>query len=393
MASVLTQELIESTVNSLPVQGRIMLRLLLLQYLDLTQEDIEYIANDRPDPRFQQGFKAPTRTISQETIQSIVDRLAQYRTQIRQKRERGWLQTECLRRKIAYTEQLCSLAEELLVSRFGMDPDAIQTLKKEAPRAVPKPAIRELDRKWEKDEITEEEYRRDRLCIEYQTHLRRLERDRKRLQIAENEYTKAGTSPLQDHEIGHIWGIPASTLAARKVKYLHQYVQTLQAKVKAAYPAAQQASTPPLDLWKETFAVLSCRLVERSVTTYDGLERTEAALLEKLRAFASGTLDEHLESPFWLSMLQHARPGAEYGYSPHSLFALQRLAAIQAEMDLSPDALEQELIARISPKPKLVVGAAEEEGKEEELKLSEEGEHVLRSLIGEDRGQVGGTRW
>lgn len=371
MPSTLTQEHIEATINALPIQGRIMLRLLLLQYLDVTQEDIEYMASDRPDPRLQAGMKPGNWIISREAIQGIADRVAQYRLQVRQKRERLWLQGECLRKQIARSEALCSIAEQLLSSRFGLSSDTVQELKNQARSAIPKPMIRELDARWDRNEITEDEYRGRRLAIEYQTLIRRLDRERKRLEAAKRELETVSRAPLQDHEIGHIWGIPASSLAARKIKYLQQYLQSVQAKVREALPSTQQAPAQQLDLWKETFATLSQRSVERSVATYDGLERTEAALLEKLTALASGTLPEDLESRFWLAVSR-------------SLFALQRLSAIQAEIDLSPETLEQDLLTLVSPTPKALV-ALSEEPKLSEIELGEMGQHVLRSMMGEER--------
>src|SRR5437899_10788193 len=106
MATVLTPEQIEAVVHALPMQGRIMLRLLLLQYLDVTREEIEYMAADRPDPRFHAGEKPKTPYISQETIQGITDRVAPYRTSIRQKRERTWIQKKCPRTQSGARGQL-----------------------------------------------------------------------------------------------------------------------------------------------------------------------------------------------------------------------------------------------------------------------------------------------
>ena len=40
--SPLTPELIESVISGLPIQGRIMLRLILLQHFDVTDEEIQY---------------------------------------------------------------------------------------------------------------------------------------------------------------------------------------------------------------------------------------------------------------------------------------------------------------------------------------------------------------
>ena len=385
MASVLTPAQIEGVVNALPAQGRIMLRLLLLQYLDVTREHIEYMAGDRPDPRFHAGEKPKTPYISQETLQGITDRVAQYRTRIRQKRERTSLQIQCLRSQIAVSGLLCSLSEQLLASRFGMHAEEIQGLKTQARTDVPKTAIRELDRKWDADEITDEHYRKERLRVEYQRQLRRLEREHKRLEIAKRELEASSVVPLQDHEIGHIWGIPAGSLAARKAKYLHQYLQGLQAKLQDVRSPAEQALTPPIDLWKETFAALSQRPVERTVAVYDGGEGTEVALVEKLTAFAAGTFPEDQENRFWLSLVQESRTNAEYGDQTKSLFPLQRLSAILAELDTSPDALEQELMSRVSPKPRAAAVEPKEGTQPSEPQLGQLGEHVLRSFLGEDR--------
>lgn len=389
---MLTQELITSVLDSLPVQSRIMLRLLLLQYLDVTGEDIERMAADRPDPRFHAGGKPTTPYISRETIQGIADRVAEYRTRYRQKRERAWLQIECLHKQIVLSESFCSLAERLLVTRFGLAADAVNEIAKQARTALPKPAVRELDRRWDKDEITEENYRKSRLCIEYQAFLRKLERERKRLELAKRELATWSGVPLQDHEIGHIWGIPASSLAARKAKTLSQYLQGVQTKLQASRLGTERAITPPIDLWKETFAALARQPIERSVAAYDGLEGTEAALLDKLTAFAYGTLPEESESRFWLSLVQEASHAAEYGNKLKSLFALQRLHAILAELDSASASLEQELLARVSPKPKEMAVVPEPESKTADLKLGEMGEHVLRSFKGESPTDLHGRR-
>ncbi len=362
MANTLTNETIESVINALPVQGRIMLRLLLLQYLDTTQEDVEFIASDRPDPRFQSGVKSLVQVVARETIQGVTDRIAQYRNRARQKREQTWLQIDCLRKQIAYGEAVCVQAERLLRERFGVDADVMNALRGQARAAIPKPAIRELDRRWDKSEIEEEEYRRKRLEIEYQTELRKLDRERKRLDSALRDYSIAGHASLQDHEIGHIWGIPAGTLAARKAKFLHQYLQGLQA-------ALPQTGQPSVDLWKETFVVLAGRPVERSTAPYDGLDRTEASLMERLRTFALKSTPEELESRAWLAISL-------------SLFALQRLSAIQNERDTDSAALEQILLQRSSPTPKESIGKPEAEAAPP-LELNAMGEHVLHSMKGE----------
>lgn len=391
-AAFLTPEQVEEVINALPPQGRIMLRFLLLQYLDITREDCEYMAADRPDPRFHAGGKSLTPYISQETVQGLMDRVAHYRAQLRVRRERTWLQIECLTKQIVVTEALCTLTERLLLTRFGMAQDAVKELKQHARTAVPKPALRELERKWGQDAVTEDEYRKERLCLEWQMLLRKLDREQKRLSLARRELQTASFLSLQDHEIAHVWGIPAGTLSARKAKYLHQYLQGVQGKLRQSRSAAEQAATPPLDLWTDTFIALSQRPIARSVALYDGLEGSETALLDKLAVFAAGKLPEDLEGRFWLSINQDVRHGAESGARPYSLFALQRLSTILGEMEATPDTLEQDLLARISPIPKAVASAPGDEGIRQDGELGEMGEHVLRSFLGESHPDTHGRR-
>ena len=386
MTPVATREVIESVVEALPIQNRIMIRLLLLQYLDLTQEDIDYMATDRPDPRFQQGQAPKRHVVTREAVGSITDRAEQYRTQVRQKRERTWLQIECLRKQISLTEALCGVAEHLLTSRFDYSTDTVTDLKNGARGAVPRPAIRALEKKWEKEEVTEEEFLKERLPIEYQTVCRRLDRYRRRLGIAKREFATLCAVPLQDHEIAHIWGIPLSSLAARKVKALHQYLQTLQGKTQDPHATQSDAPAAPVDPWKETFTALTASPVQRSVSVYDGMEGTEAALLDKLLAFATGSLPDDNENRLWQAISRDYSPNAIEGQGKRqSLFALQRLSALISDMDTSPDQLEQDLLAKYTPPRKAVPGETPEPTPEPVPQLGEMAEHVLRSLRGEER--------
>ncbi len=391
MPSLLTQEQIESVIAALPVQGRIMLRLLLLQHFDVTQEEIEYMASDRPDPRCQAGQKSINHGVTRDAIQAVVDRRDQYLRQVRLRRERTWLQAHCLRKMCAVRDALAKQAEHMLRSSFGVSEETLCDLKSQARSAIPKPAIRMLDQKWEDDAITAEDYKRERLSIELQTHVRIEEKYRKRLDLTEREWHTANASQLQDHEIAQIWGIPTGTLAARKVKYLHQYLQTLQHRLKGAVPAHDPATMVPLDLWQETLTVLARRPIERSVSTYDGLERTEAALLEKLTAFAWGTMPEDVEAKFWLSLVHGASSNAVHSELTRSLFGLQRLAAILADLDASQESLEEALLARVTPRSKTEpVGLLEE--KKAAPALGEMGEHVLKSMLGEHHPDLYGGR-
>ncbi len=325
----LTKSLIEDTVATLPPQYQAMIRLLLIQYLDVQPSDIEYMMKDGPDPRMQLGIQVTAQNVSKHALQRVSDRADQYRDQVRQKRERMWLQMECSKKQISRSEIICKVSEDLLSKKFGYDKASIQEMKAQARSAIPKPAIRALDRQWDKEEITQEEYQKARLPIEYQTQIRRLGRERNRLDIAQRELGLMGSIPLQDHEIAHIWGIPLSSLAARKVKSLHHYLQALQARLEKVNGKPQQALATPVDLWKETFAVLAAEPLKHSVAVYDGLEGSEAALIDKLTNFATGVLTEDAESRFWQIVSRDYSPNAVEGQGKRqSLFALQRLSAV-----------------------------------------------------------------
>ncbi|WP_455378550.1 hypothetical protein [Petrachloros mirabilis] len=390
--SLLSPAMIESVIDSMPIQGRVMLRLILLQHFDVTEEDIAYMTQDRPDPRCVSGTKPTYNILTQEALKAVRDKRDQYLRQVRLKRERTWLQCECLKKLLALRVALAEQTADLLAGRFGMSADAIDQLKVQARTAVPKPAIRALDQRWDADEISADEYQRQRLSVDMQTQLRLADRYRKRLLLAEQERQAADFAPLQDHEIGHIWGIPAGSLAARKVKYISQYTQLLQAALhrSAQTPATQ---TAPVDLWKETFAVLATRPVERSTSVYDGLERTESNLIDKLTTLAWGSLAEDSETKFWISLVQGASSNAVHSEITRNLFGLQRLAAILNDLDTSPEGLTEELLRRTAPTPKTEAGALEAPTSEEPKPLTEMQEAILNVFKGEDASGRATDKW
>ena len=388
--SPLTPGLIESVINGLPIQGRIMLHLILLQHFDVTEEEIRYMTADRPDPRCVAGSKPTHNVLTQDAIKGVTEKRDQYLRHVRLKRERTRLQCECLTKLAAIRTAMGDRAAALLTTKFGMASDAIVQLKAQARTALPKPALRALDQRWDAHELTAEEYQQQRLSIDLQTHFRLADKYRKRLDLAERERQTADFSSLQDHEVCHIWGLPAGSLAARKVKYMTQYLQALQAALHQGAPAAG-TQTPPIDLWKETFAVLATRPVERSISVYDGLERTEGELLDKLSALASGGLTEEVESKFWLSLVQGASSNAVHSETTRSLFGLQRLAAVLNDFDSSAEALDEALLARSAPKSQHVPELPE---KPAEPAMNEMKEHVLKSMFGEQHPDLtGGGKW
>ena len=389
-ASLLTVEKIRSVIDGMPMQGRIMLRLILLQYFDVTDEEILYIVADRPDPRCVAGTKPTNTTMTKESIKVVTDRRDQYRRQVRLKRERTWLQCDSLRRLAGLRETFADRARTLLTEHFSVSTDTLNALRASARTVLPKPAILLLEQRWDADEITAEDYQLQRLSIEFQTQLRMAEKYRTRLALAERERQSAISAPLQDHEIGHVWGIPAGSLAARKVKYLTQYLHALQAALQIG---AAATATAPLDLWKETFSVLAAQPIERSLSTYDGLEKTESALIDKLTAMIWGNLAEEAEVKFWTSLVFGASSNAMHSEITRNLFGLQRLTTILNDMDRSPEAVDEELLKRTTATPKLEVGAIEAPAEAPKKELSEMQAQILSSMRGEDASGRPSDKW
>jgi hypothetical protein len=382
--------MIRSVIDALPVQGRIMLRLLLLQYLDVTDEDILYIVADQPDPRCVAGTKTTNSTPTKEAIKAVTDRRDQYRRQMRLKRERTWLQCDSLRRLASLREAFADHAHTLLAGRFSLSADRLDALRASARTVLPKPAILRLEQSWDAGDLTAEDYQLQRLSIEFQTQLRMAEKYRKRLDLAERERHTAFSTPLQDHEIGHIWGIPAGSLAARKVKYLTQYLHNLQATIQSG---AAATATAPLDLWKDTFSALAAQPIERSLATYDGLEKTESALIDKLTALVLGNLPEEVEVKFLTSLVLGASSNAMLSEITRTLFGLQRLTTILNDMDLSPEAIDEELLKRTAAKPKLEIGAPADSAEPPPKELTEMQAQILNSLRGEDASGRSSDKW
>jgi hypothetical protein len=387
--SPLTAEVIQEVISGLPIQGRIMLRLLLIQYLDVTQDEILFMVSDRPDPRCVSG-KKPITTMTQESITAMMDRRNEYRRRARLRRERTWLQCAALKKLAQTAEAMADRAGALLAAR-GVSAGTIADLKSQARVAVPRPALRALEERWENNEISAEEYQKHRLAIEMQTQLRFAERFRKRLDLAERERQTSDQTTLQDHEIGHIWGIPAGTLAARKVKFLSLYLKALQTKL-SGIPSAPN-DLPPIDLWKETMAVLSRTPIERSIATYDGLEQTESALIEKLTAYVSIGIPEAIEVKFWNSLVYGASSNAMHSETTRTLFGLQRLVSIQSDFDASFQALEEELLKRTAPSPKETAGTLEGPAECTEPELTDLQKQILHNFIGEDVSGRASDKW
>lgn len=387
-SAALTTEMIEETIAGLSIQGRIILRLLLLQYLDITHDEILFMVADRPDPRCVSG-KKPVTTMTQESIAAMIDRRNDYRGRVRLRRERTWLQCVALANLARMAEGLAVRAAALLVER-GVSSEIIRDLQTQARSAVSSTTLRVLDEAWTKKEIGPDEYQTHRLVVEMQTQRRFAERFTKRLTQAERERQSSDQATLQDHEIGHIWGIPASTLAARKVKFLAQYLLSLRTKCSRSGSLPGEHPVLSQDLWNETMRVLARGPIERSIPLYDGLERTESALIEKLTTYAVLGIPEVTETKFWNSLVYGASSNAMHTEVTRTLFGLQRLVAIQKDVDMTHDALDDILLARTRPSTKeseAVPGAVEP------AELTDLQRQILHNFVGEDVSGRFSDKW
>ena len=385
----LTPQVIDDVIARMPMQGGILLKLLLIQYRDITHDEILYMVADRPDPRCVSGTK-PITTMTQESIAAMTSRRDEYRQRARLRRERTWLQCITLKHLAATAGAMADRAASLLMDR-GVSAERVAELKAQARSAVPRPALRILDEQWDKGEIEADDFQKYRLAIELQTLLRFEERLKKRLVLAERERRTSDQTILQDHEICHIWGIPAGTLAARKVKFFSQYLLALQARLSGT-PSLPH-SAPPLNLWNDTMVVFSESPIERSIATYDGLEQTESALIEKLEAYVTIGIPEATELKFWNSLVYGASSNAMHSEITRTLFGLQRLAAIQQETDTSPEALDHILLTRTAPTPKESADAIKNQQERSVSELTEMQKHILHNFFGEDVSGRASDKW
>ncbi len=374
-------EHIETALKTLPLQSRTMLQLLLLQYIDVTQDEIDYMATDQPDSRFMAGNQPLEKSISLEAVQNVTSRSNQYKGYYRQKRERPGMHVEFLKETLALIDRKIRIVEHMLLESFSATEETLQTARSQAPSVLLRQEIRKLDRAWDHEEIPQKDYQTQRLLLEFQALLRRRAIFRRRKKLSEQEFVTAGTSSLKDHEIAHVWGIPLGSLAGRKVKALEQFLTIMQGYQDTTAPSNE--ATQPLDLWRETFSTLAKRPIERSLVDYDGLEKTEELLMGKLEAFVSGIMSEPEESKFWTSITKINDTEFSGSWASHarSILAFQRLHALMNDMDLSDEALEDEISAKIMPKLADDQIATEEE--EKPVELGEQGFGVINSFIGE----------
>ena len=139
--------------------------------------------------------------------------------------------------------------------------------------------------------------------------------------------------------------------------------------------------------------MLAMQPIERSHSTYDGLERTESALIDKLTSMVWGSLPEEVEVKFWTSLVFGASSNAMHSEITRNLFGLHRLITILNDMDRSPEAMDAELLKRTAATPKMEVDALEAPAEPPVKELSEMQAQILSSMRGEDASGRASDKW
>ena len=410
----LTRERIETAIASLSPVEQVMIRLLMLQYLDPTPADITLMAQERSEPQMKAGSRVGGFAASQdqnlslpkEWIVAIGNRVKQYATQVREHRTKLDLQrafiTDYLEGLMHETEAM----ESMLRSECGYTAEALVGLRSDARLALISYPLRKLMARVDKQEIEEESYLRERLSLEYQAHLRRQSRFKKRLEQGMQERKMYMLSSLSDEHLATVWSIAKGPLLNRRVKAIQKYVTALATIAKAPLAGGEFAAavnagvgsrmpggsknegigTKPLeakeDLWSKSLLSLTPAPSPTELTPceHDGGGKL---LLGKLRSLATYLMSEEDESKVWARTVQ-------------CLSCLSKLSTIQREARLSDDVAEniaERVKARIAMPRKEEATPAPAETPEMAAERLADLQERLRPFIGHEVLPEGNRSW
>jgi len=417
----LTREHINTAIASLQPVHRVMLRLLLLPYMDPTPEDIFFMAQERKEPNMRAGGyvsqafggNADIRRLKidgvpKEWLVAVEYRAKQYQARLREHQARLNLLIAFYGDYLDGLPQAINAMVQLLSTECELSQESLDDLRAQARLAPLTYSLKKLVVRAEKQEVEEEDYRRERLSLEYQAHLRRHNRFKKRLEQVRQERQSSLASSLSDEFLAEICGTSVAPVTGRRVKAVQQYVNALAAIVKASLTTAGLAaavnagigpklpggsknegvSSKPLDLagdlWSQTVQILAAEPMPLpALKPCDHADGGTKGLTAKLRIAATYELGEDEEVKIWtrttqcfncLTTLRSAqqesgvagRPFAEVLDAVKTRTAMPRKEAIES--------------AKVQAK------AAEEE---HPLDLDER----LRPFTGDDAGQRGADRW
>jgi hypothetical protein len=333
--SGISREQIDMAIAGLSPVERVMIRLLMLQYLDPAPEDITLMAQERCEPNMKAGFKfggfavGADRVIvlPKEWITAIENKVRQYASEVRDHRHRLELQIAFLTDYLQGLEREIGAIETLLVTECGETPDSLKDIRAQARQAIISYGLRKLAARAEKQEIEETDYLKERLSLECQAHLRRRDRFKKRLEQTLQERQAMTLSSLSDEHLATIWCIAKGPLLSRRVKAIQKFVNALAAVLKAPLQEGQFAAavhaglgsrmaggnknegigTSPLatkeDLWSKALLSLApaAAPAQPKPCEHDGGGKT---LVSRLRSLAGFLMPEEDESKLWVRTAQ-----------------------------------------------------------------------------------------
>ena len=414
--TALTRAQVETAIAALQPVQRVMVRLLLLPYLDPTPEDIAFMARERSEPNMRAGLKQGGRSqiahdkisgLPKDWIVAVENKVRQFQTQVRGQLIRLNLLADFLTDYLAGLQLETTATEQLLTSECEVGPESLEDLRAQAKLSPLSYALKKLAARADKGEIEEADYLRERLSLEFQARLRQRDRFKKRLSLVLLERQASMLSSLSDEFLAEIWCISVGPITNRRVKAVQAYVNALASTLKsgldaASFAAAVNAGLGPRlaggsknegigskavdlsgDLWTQSILALAADPIPP--ITPKPCEHPEGgtkSLTAKLRSLGIYELGEDEEVKMW----------------PRTVLCLSCLTVVRAaqqESGIVGRALD-EVVARVKTRSafprKEAAPAAQEAAPSPEAEALDL-EERLRPFIGDDAGQVGAKSW
>ena len=414
--TALTRAQVETAIAALQPVQRVMVRLLLLPYLDPTPEDIAFMARERSEPNMRAGLKQGGRSqvahdkisgLPKDWIVAVENKVRQFQTQVRGQLIRLNLLADFLTDYLAGLQLEITATEQLLTSECAVGPESLEDLHAQAKLSPLSYALKKLAARADKGEIEEADYLRERLSLEYQARLRQRDRFKKRLNLVLLERPASMLSSLSDEFLAEIWCISVGPITNRRVKAVQAYVNALASTLKsgldaASFAAAVNAGLGPRlaggsknegigskavdlsgDLWTQSILALAAdQIPPITPKPCEHPVGGTKSLTAKLRSLAIYELGEDEEVKMW----------------PLTVLCLNCLTVVrsaQQESGIVGRALD-EVVARVKTRSafprKEAAPAAQEAAPSPEAEALDL-EERLRPFIGDDAGQVGAKSW
>ena len=414
--TTLTRAQIETAIAALQPVQRVMVRLLLLAFLDPTPEDVAFMARERSEPNMRAGLKQGGKSqvahdkisgLPKDWILAVENKVRYHQTHLREQLTRLNLLADFLTDALAGLQLEITATEQLLTSECEIGPESLEDLRAQAKLSPLTYALKKLAARADKGEIEAADYVRERLGLEYQARLRQRDRFKKRLNLGLLERQAVILSSLSDEFLAEIWCIAVGPITNRRVKAVQAYVNTLAAAVKsgldaASFAAAVNAGLGPRlaggsknegigskpvdvsgDLWTQTLLALAADPIPLLTPKPCGHpEGGTKSLTAKLRNLAIYELGEDEEVKMWPRTVQ-------------CLNCLTVLRAAQQESGIVGRALD-DVVARVKTRtafPTKEAAAAAQEAAPPPETQALDLEERLRPFIGDDAGQVGAKSW